>query len=60
MPEYRNAEKSYSGIGIFTGSQQIQSGIGSRASGSVQYRWSRISPALPSCGIYTLHCGLRP
>jgi hypothetical protein len=25
-------------------------GIGSPASGLVRYRWSRISPALPSCG----------
>jgi hypothetical protein len=41
-------EKGYSGIGIFTVSQLCQSGIGIPASGSVRYRWSRISPALPS------------
>jgi hypothetical protein len=41
-------EKSYSGIAIFTGSQILQPGIGIPASGLVRYRWSRISPALPS------------
>ncbi len=38
--------KSYSGIGISSGSQLPQSGIGIPASGSVQYRWPRISPSL--------------
>jgi hypothetical protein len=46
MPEYRG--KDYSGIGIFAVSQLCQSGIGTPASGSLRYRWSRISPALPS------------
>jgi hypothetical protein len=40
--------KSQSDIRILTGSQQSQSGIGIPASGPVRYRWSRISPALPS------------
>jgi hypothetical protein len=50
---YLNAgmpEKNKSGIGIFTGSHLLQSGIGIPASGSVRYRWSRISLALPSYG----------
>jgi hypothetical protein len=46
MPECR--KKSKSGIGIFTGFQLSQSGIGIPASESVRYCWSRISPALPS------------
>jgi hypothetical protein len=33
---------------FFTGSQLLQSGISLPASGSVRYRWSQISPALPS------------
>ncbi len=40
--------KSQSDIRILTGSQQSQSGIGIPASGPVRYRWSRISPSLPS------------
>jgi hypothetical protein len=39
ISRYRIAEKSYSGIGIFTVSQLSQSGIGIPASGSVRYRW---------------------
>jgi hypothetical protein len=35
---------------FFTGSQLLQSGIGLPTSGSVRYRWSQISPALPSYG----------
>jgi hypothetical protein len=45
------AEKCLSGIGIFVVSQLCQSGIGIPASGSVRYRWPRISPALASYGI---------
>jgi hypothetical protein len=41
-------EKNWSDIGILTGSQLSQSGIGILASGSVRYRWSRVNPALPS------------
>jgi hypothetical protein len=41
-------EKSYSGIGISSNSQLSQSGISLPHQGSVRYRWSRISPALPS------------
>jgi hypothetical protein len=44
MPECR---RKVSPIGIFTGSKILRSGIGIPASGSVRYRWSRISPALP-------------
>jgi hypothetical protein len=36
------------GIGIFTGSQLLKSGIGIPTSGLVRNRWSRIGPALPS------------
>ncbi len=49
MSECRNAgEKLVRGIGIFTGSELSQSDIGIPASGSTRYRWSWISPALPS------------
>jgi hypothetical protein len=44
------SEKSHSGIGIFSGSQQSPPGIGIQASESVRWRWSRIIPALPSYG----------
>jgi hypothetical protein len=52
-----DAEKSYINAGmpetaISSGSQLLQSGIGIPASGSVRYRWSRVSPALPSYGSY--------
>jgi hypothetical protein len=40
-------------IGIFTGNQLLRSGIGIPVSGSVRYRWSQISPALPS---YEIRC----
>jgi hypothetical protein len=44
-------EKSYSSIGISSGSQLSQSNIGIPASsGSVRYRWSQIYLALPSYG----------
>jgi hypothetical protein len=46
-------EKSNSVIGIFTGNQLPQSGIGIPVSGLVRYRWSQISPALPSYGAFT-------
>jgi hypothetical protein len=55
-------EKSSSGIGSFTGSQLLQSGTCIPA-GSVRYRWSRISPALPSYAIsyaFLLGCMIRP
>jgi hypothetical protein len=39
--------KSQSGIGISTSIQLLQSRIGISVSGSVPYRWSRISPAFP-------------
>jgi hypothetical protein len=45
-------EKSQSGIGILTGSQWSQSGIGIPASGQVRYHWTRISPALPSYALF--------
>jgi hypothetical protein len=44
-------EKSFSGIGIFSGIQQSQSGIGIQASGSVWFRLSRMSLALPSYAV---------
>jgi hypothetical protein len=40
-------DKKKSGIGISFDSKLPQSGIGILVSGSVRYRWSRISPALP-------------
>jgi hypothetical protein len=40
--------KSLTGIVIFTGFSLYQSGIGIPASGSVWYRWSRITPVLSS------------
>jgi hypothetical protein len=43
-------EKSKFCIGIFTGSQLLQLGISILASGSVWYRWSRISSVLASYG----------
>jgi hypothetical protein len=52
QPEY--GEKSQSGIGIFMVSQLCQYCIGILASGSVWYRWSWISPALPS--LVMRHC----
>jgi hypothetical protein len=66
MSKSRNVgmpEKSYSGIGIFTGIQPSQSGVSIPASGSVWYRWSRISPALPSyalnpCSVYVYFLNL--
>jgi hypothetical protein len=49
MPE--SWRKVSSASAYFTGSQLLQSGIGFPASGSFRYRWSQISPALPSYGI---------
>jgi hypothetical protein len=49
MPKFRNAGKKVnSGIIIFSVSQLCHSDIDIPASGTVRYRWSRISPALPS------------
>jgi hypothetical protein len=49
MPE--SWRKVSPALAFFTGSQLLQSGIGLPASGSVRYRCSQISPALPSYGI---------
>ncbi len=49
-------EKSWFCIGIFTGSQLFQSGIGILASAPVWYHWSGISPALPSFDYTLLVC----
>jgi hypothetical protein len=38
----------FSPASVFYRSQLLQSGIGIPTSGPVRYRWSRISPALPS------------
>jgi hypothetical protein len=51
--------KGYSGIGIFAGSQLLQSGIDIPASGQSGTAMSRSSPALPSfvdqpLGLYTV------
>jgi hypothetical protein len=49
MQEYQNAWKYCSGVGIFTVTQLHQAGIDIPASGTIRYRWSRSSAALPSC-----------
>jgi hypothetical protein len=58
----RNAVESSFGIGIFSGGQLLQSGISIPSSGSFRYRWSRITPALPSYvylpfSVYRRLCG---
>jgi hypothetical protein len=52
MPEYWNAGDNVSpALAFFTDSHLCQSGNGIPASGSIRYRLSRISPALPSFAI---------